>query len=157
MSGTLVGPAFGPFLGGLIVTYTSWRVIFWLQTGLAGLATIGVYFLVPETIYHKKIDDLAGYSGREKGRALISMLNPWRVLRLFQYPSTYYRLAYTIRSALEIQRTVKLLTFDDLDLKQSLTWSSCRFPIDRSGQCVTRLEHVRVSIALLTCSGSSVA
>ncbi len=90
MSGTLIGPAFGPFLGGLIVTYASWREIFWLQTGLAGLATIGIYFFMPETIFHKKIDDLEGYSGREKGRALLSMLNPWGILKLFEYPSTYY-------------------------------------------------------------------
>lgn len=89
MSGTLIGPAFGPFLGGLIVTYTSWRVIFWLQTALAGLATIGIYFLMPETIFHKKLDDLQGYSGREKGRELASMLNPWAVLKLFEYPSMY--------------------------------------------------------------------
>ncbi|KAI0413837.1 major facilitator superfamily domain-containing protein [Xylaria grammica] len=87
MSGTLIGPAFGPFLGGLIVTYESWRVIFWLQTSLAGVATIGIYFLMPETIFHKKIDDLEGYSGREKGRALLSMLNPWGVLKLFEYPN----------------------------------------------------------------------
>ncbi|KAK5628646.1 hypothetical protein RRF57_004362 [Xylaria bambusicola] len=86
MSGTLIGPAFGPFLGGLIVTYTSWRVIFWLQTGLAGVGTIGIFFFMPETIFHKKIDDLEGYSGREKGRALLSMLNPWGILKLFRYP-----------------------------------------------------------------------
>ncbi|KAI0479596.1 major facilitator superfamily domain-containing protein [Xylaria cf. heliscus] len=87
MSGTLIGPAFGPFIGGLIVTYTSWRVIFWLQTGLAGIGTIGIYFLMPETIFHKKIDDLEGYSGREKSRALLSMLNPWGILKLFEYPN----------------------------------------------------------------------
>lgn len=92
LSGTLIGPAFGPFIGGLIVTYTSWRVIFWLQTGLASLATIGIYFLMPETIFHKKIDDLAGYSGREKGRALVSLLDPWKVLKLLEYPSTYHPL-----------------------------------------------------------------
>ncbi|KAI1638965.1 major facilitator superfamily domain-containing protein [Biscogniauxia mediterranea] len=87
MSGTLVGPAFGPFLGGIIVTYTSWRVIFWLQAGLAFLAATGSYFLLPETIYHKKLDDLVGYSGREKGKVLFRMINPWRVLRLFAYPN----------------------------------------------------------------------
>ncbi|KAI5922062.1 major facilitator superfamily domain-containing protein [Camillea tinctor] len=87
MSGTLIGPAFGPFLGGIIVTYTSWRVIFWLQAGLAFLAATGSYFLLPETIYHKKLDDLVGYSGREKGKVLFRMINPWRVLRLFVYPN----------------------------------------------------------------------
>ncbi|EQL04147.1 Major facilitator superfamily domain, general substrate transporter [Ophiocordyceps sinensis CO18] len=29
LSGTLVGPAFGPFLGGIMVTWASWRSIFW--------------------------------------------------------------------------------------------------------------------------------
>jgi len=89
MSGSLTGPAFGPFLGGLIVTYTSWRVIFWLQTGLAVICTVGIYFLMPETIFHKKIDDLAGHSRRQKSRELLSMLNPWQVLKLFKYPSMY--------------------------------------------------------------------
>ncbi|KAJ8124152.1 hypothetical protein ONZ43_g55 [Nemania bipapillata] len=93
MSGTLIGPAFGPLIGSLIVTYRSWRVIFWLQTGLAGAATVGIYFLMPETIFHKKINDIEGYSGREKGRALVSMLNPWGVLKLFEYPSGLFYLA----------------------------------------------------------------
>ncbi|RYO73978.1 hypothetical protein DL766_006231 [Monosporascus sp. MC13-8B] len=48
MSGSLIGPAFGPFLGGVIVTYVSWRVIFWLQTALAGVALVGAYFVLPE-------------------------------------------------------------------------------------------------------------
>ncbi|KAI1336884.1 major facilitator superfamily domain-containing protein [Xylariaceae sp. FL0016] len=87
MSGTLVGPAFGPFLGGIIVTYTTWRVIFWLQAALAAVAAIGSFFLLPETIYHKKIDDLEGYSGKEKGKVLFKMINPWRVLRLYEYPN----------------------------------------------------------------------
>ncbi|KAI0473157.1 MFS general substrate transporter [Xylariaceae sp. FL0804] len=89
MSGTLVGPAFGPFLGGIIVTYRSWRVIFWLQAAMAGVATIGAFFLLPETIYHKKIDDLVGHSGRAKVRILAGIINPWRVLRLYQYPNLF--------------------------------------------------------------------
>jgi MFS family permease len=87
LCGTLIGPAFGPFLGGIIVSYTSWRVIFWLQTGLAGLATIGTFFLLPETIHHRKLDSLQGYGRRQKGRVLWSMINPVRVLVLFRYPN----------------------------------------------------------------------
>ncbi|KAI1500757.1 major facilitator superfamily domain-containing protein [Biscogniauxia marginata] len=107
MSGTLVGPAFGPFLGGIIVTYTSWRVIFWLQAGLAGIAVIGAYFLLPETIYHKKIDDLVGYSGKEKGKVLFRMINPWRVLRLFAYPNL---LLTSLASAALVWNMYSLLT-----------------------------------------------
>ncbi|KAI4598760.1 hypothetical protein KJ359_002652 [Pestalotiopsis sp. 9143b] len=89
LSGTLIGPAFGPFLGGIIVTYTTWRVIFWLQTGLAAIAVVGTFFLLPETIFHKKIDDLVGFSGKEKARTLASMVNPWRVIRLYEYPNLF--------------------------------------------------------------------
>ncbi|KAM5386705.1 hypothetical protein ACJZ2D_000668 [Fusarium nematophilum] len=85
MSGTLIGPAFGPFLGGVIVTYSSWRSIFWLQTALAGAGALGVFFLVPETIHHKKIEDLAGHSGKDKMRTILKMINPIRPLRLFRY------------------------------------------------------------------------
>jgi MFS family permease len=35
LSGTLIGPALGPFIGGIIVTFRSWRVIFYFQTALA--------------------------------------------------------------------------------------------------------------------------
>ena len=87
LSGTLIGPAFGPFIGGIIVTFTSWRVIFWLQTGLSGLAVLGTFTLLPETIHHKKVDDLEGYSRRQKARVLWDMINPMRVLRLFIYPN----------------------------------------------------------------------
>ena len=90
LSGTLIGPAFGPFVGGIIVTYTSWRVIFYLQTGLAGLAALFSFTpLLPETIHHKKAGALAAESGtrRERLSALWTMINPLRVIRLFAYPN----------------------------------------------------------------------
>ncbi|RFU79161.1 mfs transporter [Trichoderma arundinaceum] len=85
MSGTLVGPALGPFIGGILVTYATWRSIFWLQTALAGTGVLGVYFLVPETIHHKSIEDLEGRSKKEKAKAILHMTNPIRVIRLFRY------------------------------------------------------------------------
>lgn len=83
LTGTLVGPAFGPFLGGIIVTYSSWRTIFWLQTAPAGV--LGVYFVIPETAHHLKISDLELFSRKEKTYAILSMTSPMRVLRLFRY------------------------------------------------------------------------
>jgi len=87
LSGTLIGPAFGPFIGGIIVTYATWREIFWLQTGLSGVAAIGCFVLLPETIHHKKIDDLVGYSARRKATVLWGMINPIHVLTLYRYPN----------------------------------------------------------------------
>jgi MFS family permease len=87
LSGTLIGPAFGPFVGGIIVTFRSWRGIFYLQTALAGTATIGAYFLLPETAHHMKSDDLIGLPFKAKAKVLWEMLNPWRVIRLYKYPN----------------------------------------------------------------------
>jgi len=82
-----MGPAFGPFIGGIIVTFTSWRVIFYLQTALAGVAFIGTYFLLPETIHHLKSDDLIGLPLSKKLSVLWGMTNPWRVIKLLRYPN----------------------------------------------------------------------
>jgi hypothetical protein len=43
------------------------------------------FFLVPETIHHKKLDDLVGFSRAQKTRAILRMINPWRVLVLFKH------------------------------------------------------------------------
>ena len=87
MSGTLVGPAFGPFLGGIIVTFRSWRDIFWLQTALGGLATVLVVFGLPETIHRKRSEELEGLGHGEKAKKLWQWTNPLRVIRLFRYPN----------------------------------------------------------------------
>lgn len=87
LSGTLFGPAFGPFIGGIIVTYRSWRVIFYLQTALAGLALAAAAVLLPETIHRRKWDTLTGHNAVAKARVLWSMINPMRVIRLYVYPN----------------------------------------------------------------------
>ncbi|KAK4251773.1 major facilitator superfamily domain-containing protein [Corynascus novoguineensis] len=108
LSGTLIGPAFGPFIGGIIVTYASWRVIFWLQTALSGLAALFTFTpLLPETIHHRKVDDLEGYSPRQKMTVLWSMVNPVRVLRLFVYPNL---VATSLASSAVIWNMYSLLT-----------------------------------------------
>lgn len=85
LSGTLIGPAFGPFIGGIIVTYTSWRVIFYLQLGLAAAATVLCFFLLPETIHQDKRHLLEGLSYSKQAKVLAGLTNPWRVVRLFKY------------------------------------------------------------------------
>jgi multidrug resistance protein len=107
LSGTLIGPALGPFVGGIIVTYASWRDIFWLQTALAGASTLGVIFLVPETIHRKRSTELADLPRREKARKLWSWINPWRVFVLFRYPNI---LAVGLASASLVFNMYSLLT-----------------------------------------------
>ena len=87
MSGTLIGPAFGPFLGGIIVTFRTWRDIFWLQTALAGAATVFCFFLQPETIHKKRAKELEGLPTKKKAVQMWKWLNPFRVVKLYRYPN----------------------------------------------------------------------
>lgn len=87
LSGTLIGPAFGPFVGGIIVTFRSWRDIFWLQSALSGIGMLLVLFLLPETIHWKRSVELRGLSKKEYGRKIWAWTNPLRVVRLYRYPN----------------------------------------------------------------------
>lgn len=104
LSGSLIGTALGyidfiivnqpllipfssPFIAGVIVTYRSWRVIFWLQTAMGGLATVLVFFFQPETIHQTRYGELVGLSFGQKAARLWQMTNPFRVIKLCRYPN----------------------------------------------------------------------
>ncbi|ETS75759.1 hypothetical protein PFICI_12703 [Pestalotiopsis fici W106-1] len=81
-SGVLVGPALGPLLGGAIVTYVSWRDIYWLQVAMSGLASILAIFLIPETIHRKRWDSIPK---EDRMRETLRTMNPLKLLSLFRY------------------------------------------------------------------------
>ncbi|KAJ7778833.1 major facilitator superfamily domain-containing protein [Mycena maculata] len=87
LSGTLIGPAIGPFVAGVIVTFRSWRVIFYLQAALGGFATIMVFFFLPETIHRKRSDELEELSRGQKVRRIWEWTNPFRIIKLYKYPN----------------------------------------------------------------------
>ncbi|KAJ7084871.1 major facilitator superfamily domain-containing protein [Mycena belliarum] len=87
LSGTLIGPAIGPFIAGVIVTFRTWQVIFYLQAALGGFATILVFFFLPETIHHKRSTELVGLSRKQKAHKLWQWTSPFRVLKLYRYPN----------------------------------------------------------------------
>ncbi|OLN82436.1 Dityrosine transporter 1-like protein 5 [Colletotrichum chlorophyti] len=86
LNGTLIGQAFGPFIGGVIVTFHSWRVLFWFQSALGGLTTVLAVFFLPETSYRRKADELEGLSTKAKIAQVWDWVNPFRVLALFRIP-----------------------------------------------------------------------
>ncbi len=47
--GSILGPAIGPVLGGVISQYTDWHYIFWLLAGLACAIFVPLLILLPET------------------------------------------------------------------------------------------------------------
>lgn len=87
LSGTLIGPAMGPFIGGIIVTFRSWRVIFWLQAALGGVGLLLVLFLFPETIHYKRSEELKTLSRSKRAYRMWQWLNPFRIVVLYRYPN----------------------------------------------------------------------
>lgn len=84
LSGTQIGPAFGPFVGGVIVTFTTWRVIFWVQSGLAVIALLLVIFVLPETMLRPRIKEIRETCGQH---VRFVPINPLRPILLFKYPN----------------------------------------------------------------------
>ncbi|KAF4431196.1 Itaconate transport protein [Colletotrichum fructicola] len=83
LSGVAFGPAFGPVLGGIVVTYTTWRVIFWIQASFALLALPFIYFALPETHHQLRVSELQGLVFGEKISKLWNWGNPTKVVKVY--------------------------------------------------------------------------
>ncbi|KAH8880989.1 MFS general substrate transporter [Thozetella sp. PMI_491] len=107
LTGSMSGPAFGPVLGGIIVTYQSWRVIFYLQAALAGVAFLAAYFVLPETIHSIKAIELKGQGKIRAAAVLWKWLNPMGVLKLYGHKNF---LLVTLASSALVWNMYSLLT-----------------------------------------------
>ncbi|KAJ5088337.1 Major facilitator superfamily domain general substrate transporter [Penicillium angulare] len=85
MVGSVSGPAIGPCIGGLIVTFSHWRIIYWLQFGMTGLGLILSMLFVP-SLEEKKEGE------KKQVRDLsfvLKMFNPLRIFGPFIYPNVF--------------------------------------------------------------------
>jgi predicted MFS family arabinose efflux permease len=82
----------GPCIGGVIVTFSSWRNIYWLQTAMAGLGLVLSLIFVPEV----QQDISSSMTERQKEKEKITLryalkvFNPIRVFRLWLYPNVLF-------------------------------------------------------------------
>jgi MFS family permease len=53
----VIAPAIAPIFCGLVVNSLSWRILYWIILGLAGLQLILFFFVVPETLW---VEDQTG-------------------------------------------------------------------------------------------------
>lgn len=70
----------GPLTAGVIVTFTSWRAILWLQTAMAGLGLV----LSWVTIEDNESD--RGVWRTAPTRDMLGFFSPMPVLRMMRYP-----------------------------------------------------------------------
>ncbi|KAG4437959.1 hypothetical protein IFR05_006540 [Cadophora sp. M221] len=88
LAATVSGPAIGPIIGGVIVTYTTWRAIYWVQVGMIAAGLIASLLFVPDIRQTSKHHS----SSNEKPHSLTmedirSLFNPMRLLRPLVYPN----------------------------------------------------------------------
>ncbi|KAF5011280.1 hypothetical protein FDECE_2580 [Fusarium decemcellulare] len=107
LTGVMVGPAFGPVLGGIIVTFTSWRVIFWLQMSFGGLAALMAIFLLHETIQQPRFAELKGHKRRDIAVTLWKWTNPVGLLKLWGQKNLF---CVSLASAALVWNMYSLLT-----------------------------------------------
>ncbi|OQE43151.1 hypothetical protein PENCOP_c003G00173 [Penicillium coprophilum] len=86
MVGSVSGPAIGPCIGGIIVTFAQWRIIYWLQFAMTLLGLILSLLFVPSIQEKNRIID----SNKPwEFSTVISMFNPLRIFRQFVYPNIF--------------------------------------------------------------------
>ncbi|KAK2049729.1 major facilitator superfamily transporter [Colletotrichum somersetense] len=79
-------PTTPPLTGGVIVNFTSWRVIYWVQSGMAFVGLIMAFFFVPKASELAKHQVAEKTSVRSLGE-LRRAFNPMGVFRQFKYPN----------------------------------------------------------------------
>lgn len=78
------GYAFGPVIGGSVVTYASWRVIFYLQTGMSGAILLALFLFLNETSHTTRTAELNGHGFFEVAQKLWAWGNPVVTLKLLR-------------------------------------------------------------------------
>ncbi|SCV01548.1 LANO_0F12332g1_1 [Lachancea nothofagi CBS 11611] len=96
IAGSQIGPPLGPTFGAIIVTYTSWRIIFYILAILGGLVLVLAFFFLPETLPDNRHSlALSEYNNsdevvknpQKKKRFLFIPFNIMRPIISFKYPS----------------------------------------------------------------------
>ncbi|KGO65652.1 Major facilitator superfamily domain, general substrate transporter [Penicillium italicum] len=85
MIGSVSGPAIGPCIGGIIVTFAQWRIIYWLQFAMNLLGLVLSLLFVP-SIQEKNRES----NEPRKLGTIIRMFNPMRIFRQFVYPNVFF-------------------------------------------------------------------
>ncbi|KAI2790324.1 hypothetical protein POX_d05834 [Penicillium oxalicum] len=84
MAGSVSGPAIGPCVGGVIVTFAQWRVIYWLQFGMTAFGLVLSFIFIPDIAKPRL---LLVEKGSFHFSSYLHLMNPLRIFRPFIYPN----------------------------------------------------------------------
>ncbi|KAI5237013.1 MFS general substrate transporter [Aureobasidium subglaciale] len=87
MVGSNLGPALGPLVGGIIVSFASWRIIFWVQTGMVGFGLALSLFFISSIAQPHQTDEKPSF--RLWAKSQVEML---KVFTLLIYPNVFFAL-----------------------------------------------------------------
>lgn len=118
--GAQIGTGFGPVLGGVIVTYTGWRVIFFVLAGIGAVTLAMGFFFLPETSIETKhsivLKEARKYNPKKK--FVFIPFNPLKIVLSLRFPNLSIvgyiscALVYTMFSLLTPIRSVVNPRFD---------------------------------------------
>jgi MFS family permease len=81
LAGSVLGPPLAPLLAGIMMTYSSWRSVLWLQVAMVGLAFVFALAFVPPS----RLDKPGYFALNIRGREALRQFNPLPVFQQMKY------------------------------------------------------------------------
>lgn len=94
LAGTVLGPPLGPLIAGIMMTYSSWRGVLWLQVTMIGLALVLAFFFVPPA----KLEASGAFTLSKKWSEVPEQFNPLPVFRQMRHCRIFFTVFYDPRS-----------------------------------------------------------
>ncbi|KAF2637308.1 putative MFS transporter [Massarina eburnea CBS 473.64] len=85
LAGTVLGPPLGPLIAGIMMTYSTWRSVLWLQVVMIGISFLLAVLFVPPTR-----TDASGFALNMRGRNALVEFDPRPVFQQMMYPNVIF-------------------------------------------------------------------
>ena len=77
-----------PMMGGVIVTFATWRVIYWVQVGMCSFGVILAVFFIPDTLHVDENGNKKPMGETVHGRpSMLQLFNPMEIIEQLKRPA----------------------------------------------------------------------